>query len=257
MSYFEHTSAARRYATSRPYFHPVVGRLIERRLGRVIPLNRALDVACGTGQSTRILSDLANYVVGTDASRGMLAQAQPIPNVAFARSSAERLPFVDASFDLLTVALAFHWFDREAFLNEARRVLSPNGLLVIYDNAFLAEMEGNPAFRSWFVDRYIPRYPSPPRNRTPLTDEDARSFGFTVSGRETYRNDVEFDRDLLADYLMTQSNIIAAIEEGNQSPQDVRDWLVEGLTPFFSDDRGTFHFGGPITYLQRADSSPT
>ena len=89
--------------------------------------------------------------------------------------------------------------------------------------------------------------------RTPLTDEDASSFGFTVAKRETYRNEVEFDRDLLADYLMTQSNIIAAIEEGNQSPEDVREWLIEELAPFFSNDRGTFLFGGPITYLQRAD----
>ncbi len=72
----------------------------------------------------------------------MLAQAEPTLNVAYACSSAERLPFLDASFDLLTVALAFHWFDRDPFLTEARRVLSPNGWLVIYDNAFLAVMVG-------------------------------------------------------------------------------------------------------------------
>ena len=165
MSYFTHASAARRYAAARPYFHPIVRQLIARHLGPIFPLNRALDVACGTGQSTRILSALANHVVGTDVSRGMLAQAEPTLNVAYACSSAERLPLLDASFDLLTVALAFHWFDRDPFLTEARRVLSPNGWLVIYDNAFLAEMVGNPAFRSWFVDRYIARYPSPSRNQ--------------------------------------------------------------------------------------------
>ena len=251
MSYFAHASAARRYASARPYFHPVVRDLVTRHIGPVFPLGRALDVACGTGQSTRILSDLAKTVVGTDVSAGMLAAVEPTSSINYARSNAEQLPFLDDSFDLMTVALAFHWLERESFLDEARRVLRPNGWLVIYDNAFLAELLGNDAFHSWFVDRYIPRYPSPPRNRTPLTDADAISFGFTISARDTYRNQVEFDHDRLVDYLMTQSNIIAVIEERSQPPAGVRAWLNEELAGFFAGDPAVFVFGGPITYLRR------
>ena len=250
MSYFAHRSAAERYAAARPFFHPVVLNHMREHLGPVFPLERALDVGCGTGQSTRILSELGRDVVGSDVSAEMLAEAAAVPNVRYVRSSAESLPFRSDAFDLLTVALAFHWFDRETFLREARRVLCLHQWLVIYDNSFMAEMEESPTFRTWFVERYITRYPSPPRNRTPLTEDTVRSHGFELTGHERYRNSITFDRGQLIDYLMTQSNVIAAVEQGNESPQSVRSWLDGELGQFLNDDPGTFLFGGPITYLR-------
>ncbi len=253
MSYFTHVSAARRYARARPFFHPVVrGRIIDH-IGADLPVARALDVACGTGQSTGILRGLARQVIGNDRSSGMLAEAPRWDDVKYVRSSAEDLPFSDKSFDLITVALAFHWFERNAFLREVSRLLGSSGWLIIYDNAFRGQMLGSPAFGPWVRESYLSRYPSPPRDRQPFTDEAARSFELEFQERETYSNEVEFDHQALVSYLMTQSNVIAAIEEGNETLEAVHSWLLGETTPFFDGHKpARFLFGGPISVLRRS-----
>jgi SAM-dependent methyltransferase len=44
---------------------------------------------------------------------------------------AERIPLPDASVQAVTVADAFHWFDRPRALDEIRRVLAPGGGLAL------------------------------------------------------------------------------------------------------------------------------
>jgi ubiquinone/menaquinone biosynthesis C-methylase UbiE len=72
------------------------------------PVPRALDVACGTGQSTLALKEVASQVVGTDTSREMLARTPREAGVQYVEASAEDLPFADGSLRLVTVALALH-----------------------------------------------------------------------------------------------------------------------------------------------------
>src|SRR5207247_4573439 len=61
------------YDRARPYFHS----RIATRLADLLPKSArgvALDVACGTGQSTVALQAVVDRVVGLDASRSMLRQ---------------------------------------------------------------------------------------------------------------------------------------------------------------------------------------
>ncbi len=184
MTFFSHTTAAERYARSRPYFHPLVIEKIKLQLALQKPFANALDVACGTGQSSQALRAIAHHIVGVDGSRGMLAfaSANSGDDCAFSNASAELLPLQDASFELITVALAFHWFDRAKFLHEAHRVLQPNRRLVIYNNGFAGRMRENAAFEQWNRERYLTRYPTPPRNSQPFTDEHASAYGFAFVG---------------------------------------------------------------------------
>ncbi len=251
MGHFSHADAAERYARGRPRFHALVVRKISVFLGLREPIRAALDVACGTGLSSVVLREIAARVVGTDSSAEMLARAPRVGGVEYVEASAENLPFADGSFDLLTVSSAFHWFDRTRFLSEARRVLRPEGCLVVYDNAFRGEMRGEPVFRMWFRERYLVRYPSLPRDRRPFGDEDARRHGFRFVGREDYENDVRFSVEELARYLETQSNVIAAVEEDAESIGEVHGWLLESLAPLFPRGaQATFVFGGYIWYLR-------
>ena len=71
--------------------------------------------------------EIAKQVTGVDVSPEMLAQAEARDGVEYVVAPAEELPFEDESYDLVTVGLAFHWFDRERFLPEAHRVLRPDG----------------------------------------------------------------------------------------------------------------------------------
>ncbi len=219
-------------------------------LGLREPVPLALDVACGTGQSTVALKEIASRVVGTDVSREMLARASREAGVRYVEASTEALPFADGSLQLITVALALHWFDRSRFLAEARRVLEPSGWLVIYDNGFFGEMKENPKHERWYREDYLVRYPSPPRKGEPLTDDECRKHGLRLVERESYTNEVSFSAEELMSYLMTQSNVTAAVEDGGESPESVREWLVESVAPMFGEPRGTFRFGGTIGYLQ-------
>jgi len=219
-------------------------------LGLREPIPLALDVACGTGQSTVALKEIASRIVGTDVSREMLARAPREAGVWYVEASAEDLPIADGSLQLITVTLALHWFDRSRFLDEARRVLEPSGWLVTYDNGFSGEMKENPKHERWYREDYLVRYPSPPRKEEPLTDDECRKHGLRLVERESYTNEVSFSAEELASYLMTQSNVIAAVEDEGESPESVREWLVESVAPMFGEPRGTFRFGGVIEYLQ-------
>ena len=210
----------------------------------------ALDVACGTGQSTLALKEVAYQVVGTDTSREMLDRAPREAGVQYVGASAEDLPFADGSFRLVTVALALHWFERSCFLTKASWVLNLGGWLIIYDNGFFGEMKDNPEHERWYREDYLARYPSPPRNREPLTEDECRKHGLRLVERERYTNEVSFSAEELTSYLMTQSNVVVAIESGAQSLDSARTWLTSSLAQMFRRPRGTFLFGGVIEYLR-------
>ena len=101
----------------------------------------------------------------------MLGQADRDLRIDYLVCPAEALPLANVAFDLLTVSSALHWFERNAFLAEARRVLKPRGWLVIYDSFFSANLKGNPGFQSLVRVHLLPTLPcatsrQPPSRRS-------------------------------------------------------------------------------------------
>lgn len=94
-----------------------------------------LDVGAGTGKFTELLASRAAQVIAVDPSEDMLAQLRrKLPTVAVRVGPAEDLPVEDAAVDAVTVAQAFHWFDRDRAAAEFARVLRPGGLLTLLWN---------------------------------------------------------------------------------------------------------------------------
>ena len=89
----------------------------------------AWDCATGNGQVASTLARYFDQVEATDISQTQLEQAVVLPNVRYQISQAEKTPFADNQFDLVTVGQALHWFDVEAFHREVRRVLKPGGVV--------------------------------------------------------------------------------------------------------------------------------
>ncbi|MFN3975396.1 MAG: class I SAM-dependent methyltransferase [Dehalococcoidia bacterium] len=93
-----------------------------------------LEVACGPGMGLGMLAKTAKRVVGGDYTRGLLRHAQRHyqGRVPLVQLDAHALPFRDASFDLVLLYEAIYYLEHpEAFLQEARRVLRPGGMLLI------------------------------------------------------------------------------------------------------------------------------
>ncbi len=96
---------------------------------------RVLDAGCGAGYGADRLAACAHRVVALDVAREAVAAARrqyPSPRLDFVPGDCRALPFPDGSFDLV-VALEViehleHW---EKLLAESRRVLAPEGQLVV------------------------------------------------------------------------------------------------------------------------------
>ena len=92
-----------------------------------------LEVGCGTGRLAAALSDRAAAKVwAVDPSAEMLAVARKqAPRVAFRQAAVERLPFKGSAFERAVARLVVHVLDRPRAFAELRRVLRPDGRLVV------------------------------------------------------------------------------------------------------------------------------
>lgn len=92
-----------------------------------------LDLAAGTGTSSRPFVAAGAHVVASDFSLGMLAQgAKQFPDLAFTAGDAMALPFADASFDAVTISFGLrNVADPQVALAEMHRVAKPGGRLVV------------------------------------------------------------------------------------------------------------------------------
>jgi ubiquinone/menaquinone biosynthesis C-methylase UbiE len=104
-------------------------------LKKLLPQNKPLilDLGCGTGIATRQLVKVGT-VIGCDPDPLMLRAAKKhkkINGEKYILGAAEKLPFKDESFDVVTAFSAFHWFDNKKSLLEIHRVLKPGGIIFL------------------------------------------------------------------------------------------------------------------------------
>lgn len=96
------------------------------------PGSRVLDLACGTGDLSRLGARQGYQMVGADLSAGMLAANGT--GAPLVEADGGRLPFVAGSFDGLLCGYALRNFtDLAATLAESARVLRPGGRLAVLE----------------------------------------------------------------------------------------------------------------------------
>jgi arsenite methyltransferase len=112
-------------------------------MGRLSPGERVLDLGSGAGTDSLVAAQMVGpngHVAGIDMTREMLAKARNAAaemgarNVEFIESEAERLPFADASFDVVISNGVIDLVpDKDAVFAELHRVLAPGGRIQIAD----------------------------------------------------------------------------------------------------------------------------
>jgi arsenite methyltransferase len=135
---------------------PAMQSICARYMGQIAARGgRVLEVGCGNGATARLIMEhlAPERFVGIDPSSVFISMANETfagqPRVAFAVGDAVTSGQPGDFFDLVIAHTVYsHLVDPERALAEARRVLRPGGLLVIFDGDFasltVALFDGDP-----------------------------------------------------------------------------------------------------------------
>ena len=155
------------------------------------PTDRTLDISTGGGHTALAIAARVQSVAVTDphathaGDGAYFLTEQGVNNATYVIADAERLPFLDASFDLVTVRIApHHYADAPRAAREMARVLTPGGRLLFIDNIAPEDSELDAIMNDWERRR-------DPSHVRAYTETEWRSMlaeaGLTVTRAETQR----------------------------------------------------------------------
>ena len=126
-----------------PYYNFLLKPFLQSIRGDVLKIvlrlkpELVLDVACGTGDQLRVLSENHINAVGIDLSEAKLRQCRQLnPAADCLLQDGQALAFRSASFNLAMTSFALHecgWSVANTMLDEIYRVLKPGGHLLVVD----------------------------------------------------------------------------------------------------------------------------
>ncbi|WP_045687333.1 class I SAM-dependent methyltransferase [Hymenobacter sp. AT01-02] len=179
--------------------------------------NQAWDCATGNGQVAAVLAQHFRQVEATDISQAQLDKAAAHPNIHYHITPAEHTPFAPASFDLITVAQAVHWFEPDAFVDEVRRVARPGGTVAEWGYGLVqVSPEIDPLIRK-FHDETMGPYWDP--NRQHITNEYAHlPFPFAKVQHKRFAVRRQWSAEWMLNYLRTWSSVAKYQKQHDQDP---------------------------------------
>lgn len=127
------TGKAEVYAATRPSYPEQLLQWLESRAD----FESVADVGAGTGIFTVFLQPVCQKIIAVEPNPDMRQVFARMPGGwDCIQGSAEAIPLPDNSLTLIAAAQAFHWFDEIRFREECRRLLRPEGkLLIVWNNA--------------------------------------------------------------------------------------------------------------------------
>jgi len=143
-------------------------RVVARAVGAA-PGDRVLDLAAGTGTSSRAFAAAGAHCVACDFSLGMLQAGarKPAARVSFVAGDALAVPFRDQAFDAVTSSFGLrNVVDPDAALAEMLRVTRPGGRLVICEFGHLQQ----PALDAFYARYLAAALPAVARRLSPAAE---------------------------------------------------------------------------------------
>lgn len=228
------SSHASQYAAFRPTYPK---ELYDFILTHIHSTEHAWDAGTGNGQVARELSARFKKVLATDISDKQIENAYRADNIDYV-IAAETSPSPDESFDLICVAQAIHWFNREKFYAEVRRVAKPDALIAIWGYGLLSINEAIDYHLRDFYVNVIGKYWDKERR---LIDESYRtiSFPFHEIKAPAFEFSFAWTREELKGYLTTWSSVQKFIQQHKYNPVGE---FIERIKPHWNSEKMKISF---------------
>ncbi|WP_207510250.1 class I SAM-dependent methyltransferase [Longitalea luteola] len=225
------------YAQYRPGYPP---ELYEYIVQHVDEKHLAWDCATGNGQAAVELARYFEQVMATDISEKQIQQAQQNEKIIYSLSSAERTPFADNSFDCITVAQAYHWFNFEAFEKEVKRVAKPGAVIAVWGYSLLmsADEKLNSLIKTFYREKVGAYWD---KERSYIDDHYTTvPFPYEPLPSTTFNIQVQWTRQQLIGYFNTWSSVQHFIKANQYNPVTELASMIEELWP--GQEPGYFYF---------------
>ncbi|MDR7240655.1 class I SAM-dependent methyltransferase [Neobacillus drentensis] len=154
------------------------------------------DIGSGTGILSRQLLKRNLTVIGVEPNDDMRKKAEQLlnENVRFisVKGEAEQTTLRDKSVDLVTVAQAFHWFDKEKFRLECKRILKPQAKVALVWNSGDGASELNQKSAE-ICQKYCPNFKGFSGGIDETPEVYQQFFKDGTYEFKSFRNDLELD----------------------------------------------------------------
>lgn len=155
------------------------------------------DIGAGTGKFSKQLLDRGSMVYCVEPNNDMRAIAEKeLSNYSkfiSVKGSADNTMLDDSSIDFVTAAQAFHWFDANKFHEECKRILKPDGKIILVWNTRDMSSEFN--VKSYEIYRkYCPDFKG---YHGGMKDDDERISNFFNNDfkKISFENPIAFTKD--------------------------------------------------------------
>lgn len=228
------------YARFRPGYPPELFAWLA-----TLPARRSVawDCGTGTGQAAALLTAHFDLVVGSDPSRAQLAAADRSSGARYFAGSSESSALAAKRVDLVTVAQALHWFDRDRFYREVDRVIAPGGAFAAWSYGVLRSTPAVDAVIAHFYDQTVGPWWPPERalvengyRDITIPIEEAAAPPFAIEARLTLEE--------LLGYIRTWSAVGRFIAGKGYDPIPE---LGEALGPVWGDPAVGREISWPLT----------
>ena len=216
------------YARYRPTYPK---ELYEYILSFVKEKNAVWDCATGNGQAAVVLADHFKKVIATDISAAQIEKATLKENIEYLVCPAESTPFEENTFDLITVAQAYHWINWKEFKKEVTRVSKPEAIIAIW--VYFRNMPGDKKVDDAIFSFY--------ENVTrPYWDEARKyveekystvEFDYDLLPVKDFETTLNWEREDMIGYISSWSAIQKYIKVNGHSPIPIIEEKINKLWP--------------------------
>jgi ubiquinone/menaquinone biosynthesis C-methylase UbiE len=230
------------YAQYRPSYPP---ELIEYLASLCTTHDIALDCATGNGQAAVLLAKYFKQVIATDLSKEQISAARQMPNISYEVSRAESTPFEEDTFDLITIAQAYHWVKHDEFAKEVKRIGKPGAIVAVW---------GYNLFRSAnkevikLIDEFYYNVTDPywePERKYIENNYQTVPFDFAeINSDKKFRMTVNWSAEQVEGYLNTWSAIKKFMRVNNYNP--VTELMARVREVWGSNEKVEFEFPLPL-----------